>query len=118
MDIVRCAVVCETTQELCSVYERICTHFKGKVFRVKNAFSAENSNKSSYGYRAILMNVIYENDKLFSKTSVGMIVEIQLILSSYYQVRKNMHLGYSVVRATTPATLAQDSCKLGDLNNV
>ena len=56
-----------------------------------------------------------------------MVVEVQLLLNKYFKVRKNMHLGYGIVRsepeddakedAPEPYyVLAQDSCKFGVLD--
>ena len=73
---------------------------------------------NSFGYRAVLMNVIetYTVEVDDKKVDFPLIVEIQLILKSYFQVRKSMHLGYSIVRAESPVQLATDACKVGVLD--
>eukprot|EP01084_Bolivina_argentea_P266183 451386_1 len=43
LDIVRCAIVCETDEELCSLFYLLCKKYSGKILRVKNAF--DNVNK-------------------------------------------------------------------------
>eukprot|EP01083_Nonionella_stella_P089999 251401_1 len=122
LDIVRCAVVCETENELCCLYGRIVARFSGKILRVKNAF--DEARKGTYGYRAVLINIAYGDETVLAK-GFEMICEVQLLLLKYYEVRKNMHLGYGIVRSEDnglnksqqPSTvLAQDSCKLGKLD--
>eukprot|EP01083_Nonionella_stella_P073240 197878_1 len=122
LDIVRCAVVCETDDELCSLFELINTKFSGKILRIKNAF--DDVNKGTYGYRAVLMNIAYGDESLLPK-EYQMICEVQLLLLKYYQVRKNMHLGYGIVRSEEGGlshdrkpyvVLAEDSCKFGKLD--
>eukprot|EP01084_Bolivina_argentea_P140557 247056_1 len=120
LDIVRCAIVCETDHELCSLFQLICDKFCGKILRVKNAFN--DVNKGTYGYRAILINVAFPT----GNNQYEMITEIQLILQKYFHVRKNMHLGYGIVRSEEGGgkadkrqsyyVLAQDSCKYGKLD--
>lgn len=55
-----------------------------------------------------------------------MVCEVQLILLSYFKVRKPMHLGYGIVRSEFASTaddkkpyyvLAQDSCKFGKFDS-
>ena len=58
-DIVRCGIVCESDGELCSLFQLICEQFPGKMLRVKNAFDAPEKGNDSWGYRAVLMNIIY-----------------------------------------------------------
>ena len=120
LDIVRCAIICEDDNELSSLFELLCSKFSGKILRVKNAFDV---NKGTYGYRAVLMNIAY-GDKNILPEKYEMIVEIQLLLSKFYQVRKNMHLGYGICRSEEGGqshkkkpfyVLAQDSCKFGKL---
>ncbi len=99
----------------------IICRFCGKILRVKNAFN--DVNKATYGYRAILINVSFSTG---NNNQYEMITEIQLILQKYFHVRKNMHLGYGIVRSEEGAgkadkrqsyyVLAQDSCKYGKLD--
>eukprot|EP01083_Nonionella_stella_P244870 851818_1 len=124
LDIVRCAIVCESADELCTLFELINVTFSGKILRVKNAFDDPNKGACQYGYRAILMNIAYGDPNVLPK-GYELIVEVQLLLFKYYTVRKNMHLGYGIVRSEEGGVsqqkkphyvLAQDSCKLGKLD--
>eukprot|EP01083_Nonionella_stella_P278136 945736_1 len=126
LDIVRCAIVCEDDLELCGLFDALRTEFKGQFKRIKNAFDPVNG-RDTYGYRAVLMNVAYGDEAILPYPKYRMICEIQLILNSYFQVRKKMHLGYGIVRSegeeATKAdakaphyVLAQDSCKFGKLD--
>lgn len=121
LDDVRCAIVLEDDVELASLFQMICSDekngYKGRIYRAKNAFS--DVKKNSFGYRAVLINVIETysiKDSSGKQIDFPLIVEIQLILKSYFQVRKSMHLGYSIVRAETPHQLAKDACKEGNLD--
>lgn len=138
-DIVRCGVVCEDEQELCSLYNMLVNDekwFKGRVIRVKNAFDDVKKGNDSYGYRAILMNVAHGDahpsgidEDNFPFPDYQIACEIQLLLKSYWNVRAIMHLAYNIVRSETLNPydtaadrmpyyiLAQDSCKLGALGD-
>eukprot|EP01084_Bolivina_argentea_P055380 101547_1 len=116
LDWVRCGIIIETVEELLSLYELICEKFGGNIIRIKNGFGKDVN--TSYGYRAVLINLIYENDGL------KMICEVQLILLSYLKVRKKMHLYYKIARvecdensfnADIGAELAGDFSKAADL---
>eukprot|EP01083_Nonionella_stella_P198276 728097_1 len=67
LDIVRCAIVCED-----------------------DAF--DSVKKGTYGYRAVLINIAYGDDALLPN-GYSIICEAQLLLNTFYQVRKFMHLG-------------------------
>eukprot|EP01083_Nonionella_stella_P047641 127520_1 len=97
-DWIRCALVCETSDELVSLFHLICSdqYFGGKIIRVKNGFHRDS--QAEFGYRVLLINAIFEN----------MIVEVQLMLLPFLKVRKKMHLHYKVVRAEKSNDLAQD----------
>ena len=112
LDIVRCAIVCIDDIEMASLYKLIIKQFSKKILRVKNAFS--DVKKANYGYRAVLINVICTAK--VNGVEFPMIVEIQLILAKYFDVRKSMHLAYSVVRADNADTMAKDATKVGKLD--
>ena len=122
LDIVRCAIVCESDEELCNLYKLLCKKFSGKILRIKNAF--DNVNKGTYGYRAVLINIAYGDELLLPK-EYEIICEVQLLLYNYYMIRKDMHLGYGICRSEEGGesekrspyyVLAQDSCKFGKLD--
>eukprot|EP01084_Bolivina_argentea_P163317 284137_1 len=125
LDIVRCAIVCENDKELCSLYNLIVSEFSQQIKRVKNAFA--DINKGTYGYRAVLMNIVYGDQDVLPYPKYRMICEVQLLLNKYYKVRGKMHLGYGIVRSEGEVStksaekaphyvLAQDSCKFGKLD--
>lgn len=70
-DIVRCGIVCESDEELCSLFHLICERFSGKMLRVKNAFDTPEKGNDSWGYRAVLMNIIYGMNLYSVLLSVG-----------------------------------------------
>eukprot|EP01083_Nonionella_stella_P276821 940959_1 len=122
LDIVRCAIVCEDDNELCHLFDLIVSKFSGKILRIKNAF--DDVTKGTFGYRAVLLNIAFGNETLLPK-KYEMICEVQLLIWKYYKVRKNMHLGYGIVRSEEGGVayrrqpyyvLAQDSCKFGKLD--
>ena len=98
--------------EMTALYKLIVKRFEKNIFRVKNGFT--DLNAANYGYRAILINVICtvkDNGIEFS-----MIVEIQLILAKYFQVRQSMHLAYQIARADNAETMAKDATRVGELD--
>eukprot|EP01083_Nonionella_stella_P121716 365808_1 len=120
LDWVRCGIVIEDANELLNLYELILERFKGNIIRIKNGFGKDIT--PSYGYRAILMNLIYEHE-----CGLQMICEVQLILLSYLKVRKRMHLYYKIARvecdensfdADIGAQLAGDFSKFADMDVV
>eukprot|EP01083_Nonionella_stella_P071837 193214_1 len=122
LDIVRCAIVCEDAKELCHLFDLIVSKFSGKILRIKNAF--DDVTKGTFGYRAVLLNIAFGDEALLPK-KYQMICEVQLLIWKYYKVRKNMHLGYGIVRSEEGGiswnrqphyVLAQDSCKFGNLD--
>eukprot|EP01084_Bolivina_argentea_P285103 488842_1 len=123
LDIVRCAIICENHIELINLFNLLCKQYSGNILRVKNAFNPNIENKS-FGYRAILINIIFNDENILPK-KYSMICEVQLLLSKYYQVRKKMHLGYTICRSEQGGiaekkqpyyVLAADCCKLGTLD--
>eukprot|EP01083_Nonionella_stella_P217579 781093_1 len=93
LDIVRCGIVCEDDAELCSLFDLIMTKFSGSILRVKNAFDDIKKGEDSHGYRAVMINIAFGDESVLPK-GFRMVCEAQLLLSKYYAVRKNMHLGY------------------------
>ena len=57
LDIVRCGIVCEDDEELCSLYQLIMERFSGNILRVKNAFDDIKKGDDSHGYRAVMINI-------------------------------------------------------------
>jgi len=124
LDIVRCGIVCEDSEELCSLYQLIMERFKGNIMRVKNAFDDIKKGDDSHGYRAVMINIKFGDESLLPK-GYEMVCEAQLLLNAYYQVRKDMHLGYGITRSedggqgkdTKPfVVLARDCAKFGALD--
>eukprot|EP01083_Nonionella_stella_P292590 995094_1 len=106
-DWIRCALICKDTEEMVQMYKLIVNnvnnaYFVKKIVRVKNGFF--KGSQSNYGYRAILINIVFGN----------MIAEIQLILLSYLKIRKQMHLYYKIVRSGDGDSLARDFSKWND----
>eukprot|EP01084_Bolivina_argentea_P042644 78621_1 len=93
LDIVRCAVVCKDDEELCCLFDLFVQEFSGSIKRVKNAFHKVNG-RQTYGYRAVLINIAYGDSKILPYPKYRMVVEVQLLLNKYFQIRRKMHLGY------------------------
>eukprot|EP01083_Nonionella_stella_P071755 192927_1 len=124
LDIVRCGIVCEDAVELCSLFDLIVSKYSGSIMRVKNAFDDIKKGDDSHGYRAVMINIAFGDESVLPK-GFRMVCEAQLLLSKYYEVRKNMHLGYGICRSEDGGiahnkkpyvVLARDACKLGKLN--
>eukprot|EP01083_Nonionella_stella_P144853 453004_1 len=124
LDIVRCGIVCEDAVELCSLFDLIVSKYSGSIMRVKNAFDDIKKGEDSHGYRAVMINIAFGDESVLPK-GFRMVCEAQLLLSKYYAVRKNMHLGYGICRSEDGGiahnkkpyvVLARDACKLGKLN--
>merc|ERR1712113_77782 len=124
LDIVRCGIVCEDAEELCSLYQLIMEKFSGNILRVKNAFDDIKKGNDSHGYRAVMINIAFGDETLLPK-NYKMVCEAQLLLNKYYQVRKDMHLGYGICRSEDGGTsdntspyivLARDCAKFGKLD--
>eukprot|EP01083_Nonionella_stella_P312051 1114677_1 len=107
-DWVRCAFVVYDTQELMMLYEVLLKKYGENITRVKNGF--KKGTEGNYGYRAVLMNLVYEHDGL------RMVVEIQLILLEYLKVRKSMHLFYKIARANNCRDFVLDVSKIQDID--
>ena len=92
LDWLHCSIVCENSKELMRVYHKICNDFKNEMISVKNEFN--KNEKTKYGYRCVIINVIYEhlNFELKNK-GFKMIAEIRLKLANYYQTKNNMQFG-------------------------
>eukprot|EP01083_Nonionella_stella_P081382 224137_1 len=107
-DWVRCAFVVYDTRELMMLYEVLLKKYGENITRVKNGF--KKGTEGNYGYRAVLMNLVYEHDGL------RMVVEIQLILLKYLKVRKSMHLFYKIIRAKNANSFVLDVSKVQDVD--
>eukprot|EP01083_Nonionella_stella_P092283 258304_1 len=108
-DWVRCAFIVYDTSELMMLYEALLKKYGDNIIRVKNGF--KQGTEGNYGYRAVLMNLVYEHHGL------RMVVEIQLILLKYLKVRKSMHLFYKIVRAKNARHFVKDVSKVQDIDN-
>ena len=89
-------------------YQNLNKYNSGEIIRIKNGF--KSGTKGNYGYRAILINLIYE------AKGFKMIVEVQLILLKYLKIRKSMHLFYKILRADDAVYLAMDVSKIMDVD--
>eukprot|EP01083_Nonionella_stella_P077620 212043_1 len=110
--------------ELCSLFDLIVSKYSGSILRVKNAFDDIKKGEDSHGYRAVMINIAFGDESVLPK-GFRMVCEAQLLLSKYYAVRKNMHLGYGICRSEDGGighnkkpyvVLARDACKLGKLD--
>eukprot|EP01083_Nonionella_stella_P254587 874655_1 len=99
LDIVRCAIICVDDNELCSLFELIMKTYSGSILRVKNAFDDITKGDASHGYRAVMINMAFGGKDASLPNGYKMVCEVQLLLLKYYQVRKNMHLGYGITRS-------------------
>ena len=71
-----------------------------------------------------MINLAFGDEKLLP-FKYKIVCETQLLLNKYYQIRKDMHLGYGICRSQDGGisnkkkpfyVLAQDSCKYGKLD--
>ena len=88
-DVVRCLLVCPTSEDLIHAFNVVVSNFQ--VVRVKNIFVEKIV---PMGFRQILMNVLYETEGIPGK----MICEIQLNLGEYAAVKHKIHAMYSISR--------------------
>jgi hypothetical protein len=93
LDIVRCSVECADEDELLVVREKCYSNFI--VLREKNLFHSSVNPLDSHGYRDIKLNCLFGEK---GGDGGGTVVEIQLILSSYLELKKQQHLLYSCLR--------------------
>lgn len=93
LDLVRGLIVCSSAEEMCMMFEKICSNFE--VIRVKNGFVGETRS----GFRQILMNLRFDpgDDSILPK-GCGVICEFQLNLESYVHVKHQIHLLYQIAR--------------------
>eukprot|EP00483_Globobulimina_turgida_P004849 UN04858 len=82
LDWVRCAIICENDIEMKSLFDLLCQTYKGYIIRMKNKFDPKYEVHG--GYRAVMVNLIW-TDK--NNPLLKMIIEIQLILTSYLPIR-------------------------------
>ena len=98
LDYVRCAMIVENVKELESLIKTICSEYGGDVLnvtRMKNRF--HRNSESSFGYRSVMLNIIYcdkANPSLYR-----LICEIQITSIDFLKARKYMHLYYKIIRA-------------------
>ena len=80
------------------------------MFKVINRFDGVNS--SIYGYRNIVMNIIYENKKLLP--GFPLIVEIRLLLLDFVKIKSKMSFILPVIESNNARELARNACKIRD----
>ena len=108
LDYVRCAMIVKDVDELLSLIKTICVEYKDDVVsiaRMKNRF--DRDSKSSFGYKSIMLNIIYcgkTNPNLYR-----LICEIQITSIDFLKARKFMHLYYKIIRAENTWDLALDA---------
>ena len=100
LDVVRGLVVSPSIQHLVDCYHRITQHFT--VLRVKNGFTESNPK---FHFRQILMNLEMPGKIGTLEEGCSMIVEVQLNLEKYVEVKHTIHRFYSVLRCTNEEEL-------------
>ena len=102
--------MCESESELSSLFDKLCERYKGKIVKVLNRFDGANS--SIFGYRNIVINVIYENKKVLP--GFPLIVEIRLVLLDFFKIKSRMSFIFPVVKSQNARQLARNACKMRD----
>lgn len=94
LDLARGLIVCSTAEEMCEMYEKVCSNFE--VLRVKNGFQPATSKS---GFRQILMNLRFDpGNDLILPSGCAIVCEVQLNLLTYVRVKHQIHVLYEVVR--------------------
>jgi hypothetical protein len=111
-DVVRCLCVCPTPESLRGAMAVVRDKFK--VTRVKNGFA---ESEPAYGFRQVLINVLFTDDAASRAVSgfadgepsgLTMVCEIQLNLASYVHVKHMIHKLYTICRCEDNASFRPD----------
>eukprot|EP01083_Nonionella_stella_P019669 54618_1 len=107
LDWVRCAIVVESDTECASLVSLVLETYKGCVVAVKNKF--DSNEYPNEDYRAVMISIVWNGD-----CGLRMIVEVQIILSSYLPIRRKSHLWYKMHRSRDWRAMAEDFAKFAD----
>jgi hypothetical protein len=99
VDVARLSICCENADVMCKVVERILqTNFEDdglEVLRLKNGFHPDA--ESSGGYRDLKLTILVAVPNM-EHENVRHVVECQLLLATYLQMKKFQHVLYEVER--------------------
>ena len=100
IDIIRCSFVVPTADEMMQLYSFFCAAtLQGdgiQALRCKNEHNP-NAHSTGGGYRDMKFNLLYQSKKIQGKTG-RTIIEVQIILQSFLEVKKKMHAVYRIDR--------------------
>jgi hypothetical protein len=100
VDIIRCSFVVPTAYEMMQLYNFFCAATLQEdgvqALRCKNEHNP-NAHSTGGGYRDMKFNLLYQSKKIQGKTG-RTIIEVQIILKSFLEVKKKMHAVYRIDR--------------------
>jgi len=102
-DVLRCSIQCETLNDVADAFNVLNENIT--IVRVKNRFLIEFDSKETDGYRDMLINVLFSDDK---GSKLSAICEVQLQLKAYLQIKKKQHKYYKIVRAVDYKSLLRN----------
>eukprot|EP01083_Nonionella_stella_P232012 818853_1 len=92
-DVLRCSIRCKSLDDIDDAYYKVEKNIK--IIRVKNRFLPSFDAVITDGYRDMLCNVLFTDDK----TGLSTIAEVQFHLQDYIDIKHKQHKYYKIVRA-------------------